>query len=339
MNLSERKKKILSAVISESEKSGSPISSKRLQKAHFKEFSSATIRNELATLEELGLIYQPHTSAGRLPTIDGIKFYVEDILKSIDGKDISSVVSNFNATIDNISTELKSTARAISEATNYTSIMYFGVYDLAVIEKIKMLKLDNKAFMVAILTDRGVLEDVIDADISQDELNSSAELLTKIFEGKTLRDISNSDALIDAEIGRYRFIFDLIVRAVLNKEKRMQQIAIEGKDKIFDYPTFSDKENVKNVLQIFEEPSSLVPLLNSNENEIEVEIGANEGPIKNCAVVTASYKANGKVIGRAGVLGPIRMDYKKVIDILASISKGISQQLEKSKGGESKNRE
>ncbi len=327
MNLSERKRKILSAVISENEKTGEPVSSKQLQGEHFSDISPATIRGELATLEELGLLWHPHTSSGRLPTTDGIKFYVNEILTSLEGKKLDSVVKNFNANLDNVSNELKLTAQKISEATNYTAVLYLGLYDLAKIEKVKLLKVSSNLTLVAILTDYGVLEDFIELKLEENELNEIEKSLSSIFAGKTLRDIQNSNFLITQEIERYKFMFDLILKMVAKKEEESNRIEIEGKSKILSQKN-TDLTFVKNAMEVFEEPDSLAPILKNDSPEISVEIGSDDGLVKDCAIVTASYKANGKVVGKAGVIGPVRMDYKKVIETLAGISRELSKQLD-----------
>lgn len=333
MDLSERKKKILSAVVDENIMSAEPVSSGQLQKNHLSEFSSATIRNELAMLEELGYLYQPHTSAGRLPTAEGLRFYVEQILPSIKVRQLENIVSEFDANLDNISKMLSGTARAISEATNYTSIMYLGLYDFAQIEKVGLVKLDEDKALAVIATDRGLVKDVIDLEGSVQELNQSAKMLTEIFKGKTLRQIENSDFIISQEMSKYKMLFDLLVEMVAHQDELRQPIAIEGKDKIFNYPEFTSVDKVKDVFEMFDDPSKIYPLLGENDDfEVSVEIGDEGRGLNNCAIVSASYKVGGKTVGKAGVMGPARMDYKNVISILKGIAQGISQKLENEKG-------
>ena len=331
MNLSERKKKVLSAVIDENAKTGEPVSSKQLQNKHFKNVSSATIRNELATLEELGLLCHPHTSSGRLPTTDGIKFYINEILTSISGKKIKSVIKEFDHNLSNLADGLKSTAKAISQATNYTAVVYMGLAEVALINKVKLMKINEELALAAILTDKGVLEDVIVTNLTQQELDKSAEMLTQIFEGKSLKQIEAGDFLITEEMARFKVMFDLVINLIIKKSQMSEAIAIEGKDKLFNSQENLDSGFAKSALEVFDEPDKLYPLLSANNQDISVEISAEDGPIKNCAIVTASYSADGKVVGKAGVVGPVRMDYKKVIEILAGISRELSVSQNKDK--------
>lgn len=332
MNLSDRKKKILSAVIDENAKTGEPVSSKQLQKKHFKNVSSATIRNELATLEELGLLCHPHTSSGRLPTTDGIKFYINEILTSISGKKVKSVVKEFDHNLSNLAENLKSTAKAISEATNYTAVVYMGLAEVALINKVKLMKINEELALAAILTDKGVLEDVIVTNLGQADLDKSAEVLTQIFEGKSLKQIEAGDFLITEEMARFKVMFDLVVNLIIKKSQLSEAIAIEGKDKLFNNQENLESGFAKSALEVFDEPNKLYPLLSGDNQDISVEINAEDGPIKNCAIITASYSADGKVVGKAGVVGPVRMDYKKVIEILAGISRELA-------GGQNKEKE
>ncbi|MBQ7453306.1 MAG: heat-inducible transcription repressor HrcA [Clostridia bacterium] len=328
MNLSERKKKILSAVIDENFLTAEPVSSKQLQENYLKDFSSATIRNELATLEELGLLYHPHTSSGRLPTKDGIKLYVDEILPSIKSASVEDLTKMFDAKLDNVSSVLKTTAKAISEATNYTTIMSLSLYDFAIIEKVGLVGIDENSVLAIVSTDRGTIKDLITLEANEEELESSSKILTDIFRGKTLRQIENSDFLITSEIEKYKYMFELMVEMIASQEKKNNQIAIEGKNKLLEYPEFADSSKLRSAFEIFEEPSSLESLLDSTGQNIETIIETDENsPVKDCAIVTASYKVGDKTIGKASVFGPVRMDYKNVISILKGLSSEISHKL------------
>lgn len=319
MGLSERKKQILKAVMAENLKTGEPVGSKKLQEDYLPKVSSATIRNELAMLEELGFLYHPHTSAGRLPTTDGIKLYVDDIMNSLDGRNIKSVVKEFNTNLETIEKDLKLTAKAISDATGYTSIMSVtGICDIAVIRKVKFLKLDETT-LVAILTDKGILKDVINVDLSQAELDMVGEHLTNIFANKTLSEIEFADIYIDEELSRYKFVFDMIINLVSNKQKETKQVAIEGKDKFFNSAQTFDYNVAKKAFGVFDNPEQLNPLLLDKDGEIEVTIASDEGENKNLVIVTTNFKSGDKTVGHAGVMGPITMDYKKVVEVLAGI--------------------
>ena len=331
MNLSDRKRKILEAVISESANSSEPVSSKQLQENYLTDFRSSLIRSELATLEELGLLYHPHTSSGRLPTAEGIKFYLDEMAPSIKAK-ASNIINAFDASLDNIGVALKNTAQKISEATNYTSVMSFSLYDFATIKSVKLLKLDETNALVVLATDRGSIRDVISLDYSQDELNTLSEILDGIFKGKTLRQIENSEFLITSEIEKYKFIFETIVLMVAKGDDMNNRLAIEGKTKIFDYPDLTNLDNMKSAANLLYEPDNLEDMLLSSGADGELNIkpivyNGEDNNANNCAIVTASVKLGDKIIGKVGVVGPLRMDYKNVIGVLKGLASEISQKL------------
>ena len=331
MNLSDRKRKILEAVISESANSGEPVSSKQLQENYLSDFSSSLIRSELATLEELGLLYHPHTSSGRLPTTEGIRFYLDQMAPSIKAK-ASNIINVFDASLDNIGVALKNTAKQISEATNYTSVMSFSLYDFATIDSVKLLKLDKNNALVVLSTDRGSIRDIISLDYSQDELNTLSEILDGIFKGKTLRQIENSEFLITKEIEKYKFIFETIVLMVAKGDDMKNRLAIEGKTKIFDYPELTSLNNMKSAVNLLYEPDSLEDILSGDSAGTELEIkpisgDENDANSNNCAIVTASVKIGDKTVGKIGVVGPMRMDYKNVISVLKGLAREISSKI------------
>lgn len=332
INLSERKKKILSAVISENIKRAEPISSKDLQEQYLNDISSATIRNELMALEELGFLSQPHTSSGRVPTTSGFKMYIEELMPSVmlSKKEINNLKQTFKDKARDLEEIVKKAAKAISEATNYTSIVYTGVADAAVIENIKIIKITDTTALVVIITDLGVIKDVVmrvEADTTDQEFKAASKFASEIFAGKTLGSVDEGDYLIKKEMQRYTKIFDMVIEVIEKREKDFQDnLIIEGRNKLFDYPEYSDISKARNTLSVFEDKKALYPLLSSGGDlEIEIKVGGDDD-FKDCSVVTATYKINGKSIGKAGVVGPVRMDYAKVISVL----KGVNQAIEES---------
>ena len=331
MKLSDRKRKILEAVIDESANTNEPVSSKQLKENYLTDFSSSLIRSELATLEELGLLYHPHTCSGRLPTAEGIKFYLDEMAPSIKAK-ATNIINAFDASLDNVGLALKDTAKKITEATNYTSIMSLSLYDFATINSVKLLKLDEDNALVVLETDRGSIRDVIKIEHSQEELNTLSNILDGIFKGKTLRQIENSDFLITSEIEKYKYICETIVLMVSKGDDMKNRLAIEGKTKIFDYPELTSLDNMKSAVNLLYEPTGLENMLEVDDldDDFSLKTILDEGEdanANNCAIVTASVKLGDKTIGKVGVLGPLRMDYKNVVSVLKGLASEISQKL------------
>ena len=160
MNLSERKKNILKAVINETIKTAEPVSSSDLQRDYLSDVSSATIRNELAALEEMGFLSQPHTSSGRLPTVEGYKKYISELMteQKLSKTEADKIKEQFSGRIKNVSELLENTAKVISDASNYASIVSLGVTDSAQINNVMLVKLDEKQILSVIVTDIGTIK-------------------------------------------------------------------------------------------------------------------------------------------------------------------------------------
>jgi len=325
MNLSERKKKILSAVVDESIKTAGPVSSKDLQQKYIKDLSSATIRNELMALEEMGFLSQPHTSAGRVPTAEGYKKYVNELMpiKKLSKKESDLIKSSFDEKLFNLDDVLQKAAKTISDATNYASMVYCGITDVAIVENILLLRLTDKQTLVVVVTDLGIIKQETNSIIaSEDELKQASKILTDVFVGKKLEEIQTNSNLVTEELVRYKDIFDCIIDIITNRdEDHDKNIAVSGKDKLLNYPEYHDINKLKRTITLLDKKESLYPLLTNNTDlEISVKVGGDENlEITDCSIVTATYKSKGKTIGSAGVVGPVRMDYGKVVSILKNV--------------------
>lgn len=333
MNLSERKKKILSAVVDESIKTAEPVSSKDVQEKYMKEFSPATIRNELMALEEMGFLSQPHTSAGRMPTAEGYKKYVEELMtvKKLSKKESDSIKTSFNEKLLNLDDILQKAAKTISDATNYASVVYYGIADTAIIENILLVGLTPSQTMVVVVTDLGIIkEETTTIEATEEDLRQASKILTSVFKGKKLEDIENNEYLLTNELLKYKDIFDTIIHIITERDNDYEKnIAVSGKDKLLNYPEYHDIEKLRKTISLLDKKEQLYPLLNSGEDlEITVKVGGDEElGISDCSIVTATYKSKGKTIGSAGVVGPVRMDYSKVVSILKNVTQILEDDI------------
>lgn len=332
MNLSERKKKILSAVIDESIKSAEPVSSRDVQEKYLSEFSPATIRNELMALEEMGFLYQPHTSAGRVPTTEGYKMYVDQLMqiKKLSKKEVENIKTSFNDKISNLSEILQTTAKTISDATNYASVVYYGIADNATIENILLFKLTKTTSLVVVVTDLGVIKSETNLiNATEAELLSASNILSDIFRGKQLYDVESCKILVENEIALYKDIFNAIIHVITQRDLDISNIAVSGKDKLLNYPEYHDIEKLKSTIGLLDKKDILYPLLAENGDlEISVKVGGDKKlGITDCSIVTATYKSKGKTIGSAGVVGPLRMDYGKVVSILKNVTQILEDNI------------
>lgn len=337
--LSDRKKKILSALVSENIRSASSVSSKDLQEKYFDEISSATIRNELMALEELGLLFQPHTSSGRIPTENGFRTYIEELMPEtkLSRREMESIRNNFCGKITEMETLARDTARVISDATNYASVVYMGVFDDARIENIKIVKLTDESALVVVVTDVGIIKDITMpvVDISEDDCFLAGKLLSESLAGHTLAELHSADNLIKSLAKKYRLMFDMVL-TVIDKRNENREPRIDGATNLLRQPEYKDIDRAKKAVALFENREKLIPLLrDGNDLEISIRVG-NDSDIEDCSIVTAEFKVNGKRIGHAGVIGPMRMDYAKAISVLKSVSDTINDKFYKGKKGDDK---
>ncbi len=330
--LSDRKKKILQAVINENIKSAEPISSKDLQEKYFNTVSSATIRNELNGLEEMGYLSHPHTSSGRVPTTTGFKKYIDELMpiEKLTKTEIAELKSNFDTKIDGIEELAVISANAISKATNYASVVYLGLSQDAVIESIKLVKVVDEMCLAIIVTDMGVIKDItisLPEEASEEDVSTAGKIISEAVNGKNIGELSEIDIaeLILDNFDNYRMFFEELIGAIIARSEE-KIVKFDGASNLLDQPEYKSIEKAKKAISIFENRKVLTPLLETgNDLEVCINVGADED--NDCSVVSATYKINGKEIGRAGVVGPVRMDYAKAVSVLKEINNTIAENV------------
>jgi heat-inducible transcriptional repressor len=329
--LSKRKKEILKAVIDDFIATANPVSSQDVKDKHLNEISSATIRSELAALEEMGYLIQPHISAGRVPSNAAYKLYANELIpnKPLTRRDIAAIKEQFDDRLYDMEEVIKKAAKIISDMTNYTSVVLLRDDDI-VIRNIKLVELVEKTALVVVITNKQVLKDsfiTLPKGFDSRHIDRANELLNSVFTGKNINDLGDVDGLINDELSDFRSIFDRvleIIRANINREN----IVTDGEYKVLDYPD-NDRADAKKFINIIQKKDNLNCLIEDNDDiQFSVKIGREEANgLDNCAVVSAKYTLNGKEIGRAGVIGPVRMDYGKVYSVLNYVCKMIDEML------------
>ncbi|HEY8390138.1 MAG TPA: heat-inducible transcriptional repressor HrcA [Clostridia bacterium] len=334
--LSERKAKILKSIVEDYINQAEPISSADIQSRHLPEFSSATIRNELAALEEMGYLYQPHTSAGRVPTKEAYKLYVEQLMpkRKLSHAELKLIKSQFNQQMIQIKDVLKKTAQVISEVTNYTSLAFVNDISEAIIENIKIVKLTAKTALVIVVTDLGVLKDAVvnmEEEMDDSYFDAVSKLSMQAFGGKKIAQVMKPNQAIKQTIRGYQKIFDAILDIIKKyyEQAGTEDFVLEGASKLLEYPEYSNIAKAKSIIAMLEAKEQLLPALKTTDNvELNIRIGKDEcDSLSDCTIITASYMLNGKSIGQAGVIGPIRMDYSKVVSVLDYIGKTLSETM------------
>ncbi len=341
MKLSDRKKKILQFVVDDYIATAQPVSSKSITEKYMQDISSATVRSELAGLEELGYLNQLHTSSGRVPSIEAYRLYVSELMDkgALSKKEIGEIKRAFESHAGNLEAVIHNAVKVISDLTDYTSV---GVS--AHSTKDKIVKLDifrykpNQALLL-IVTENTLIRDRfvdIPESMTDVQIKEAVELVTKSFSGKEIGEIANIGRALISEVESYKEIFDSVMDAIEDYiYSNKSDVIMEGEGKILNHPEYNnDSEKVKNFLSVVTSKDRLSDLLSEeNENiEINIKIGGENADIPNdCSLVTASYSAGGVNIGTYGVIGPLRMDYQKVVSVLEGVGKILEDLLNSKK--------
>ena len=332
--LSDRKKKILCAVVDSYIDTATPVASKDIQQDYLSECSSATIRNELSTLESMGYLIQPHVSAGRIPSEKAFRFYVNELMyeSNLTGKEAELIEQYFNRKITSLEDVMTEVTRIIAEITNYTSVVVKE--DMSdTITAIKLLDLSNGKMLVVIVTDSRVLKDgMVDLPDDFDELmiEQAQRWLNKIFCGKHVSEFINFNypfALVTDEFAQYNALFKKIID-VLKKVSLLNGMDVEmyGESKILEHTEYTDVTHAKKFLAEMQNKEKIAEILTNDggaDGSVTVKIGSEENAPEGCAVVTTRVSLGENVSGSIGVIGPVRMNYKKVLSVLDKISEII----------------
>lgn len=331
MDLDDRKKTILQAIIKTYLESGEPVGSRTISKYSDLNLSSATIRNEMSDLEELGYILQPHTSAGRIPSDKGYRFYVDQLMNE-KLEEINGMKDLLIEKTDKVETMLKQVAKVLADNTNYTSMVTKPHYKHKKMKFIQLTEVDETHMLAVIVIEGNIvknrileLEEPVDKEIVL-KLNI---VLNTFLQGLDLTEINI--ALIQKmkmQAGQYGNLVNIILDSVAEaiSEEDDLEIYTSGATNILKYPELSDTEKASKLLYTFEEKKQLTELITDKMDDeeqrgIQVYIG-DETPVKSmkdCSVVTATYEMGEGVYGKIGIVGPKRMDYEKVVSTLQTL--------------------
>ncbi len=327
--LSARKKKILKAVVEEYIESATPVSSGGIKAKHFDDVSSATIRTELSTLEDMGYLIQPHTSAGRIPSREAYQMYVSEFLETnpLSKSEIALINKSFDERFTEVEDIVKRTAKVISDITNYTSVIVLKNIKDVKIREIKIVSLDEHSALLIIITDSGIIRDkviVMETPLTDGGVKDANGLINRMFSGKTVYEIKHPDEIVAKELDSIKELYQNLIRILDSYSEGKDDVVVEGASKMLLHQG-GTVDSARNFLSLIEKKEVFNELIDDNSDiEVSVKVGKDEnGGIENCAIVTARYKIGGKEIGHAGVIGPERMDYAKVMSVLKYIGQGL----------------
>lgn len=330
MDLDERKQKILRAIIANYLETGEPVGSRTISKFTDLNLSSATIRNEMADLEELGYILQPHTSAGRIPSDQGYRFYVDQMMQQAENErgERQALLQK----VDKMENLLQQVAKVLAANTNYATMVTAPLYKDTKLKFIQLSQVDENQLLAVIVVEGNVIKNkLIDVDepLENDEVLKLNILLNSFLQGLSLQDI-NLELMQTMKIqaGMHAPILEHIFTGITDAIAKARELEVytSGTTNILKYPELGNVEKVSRLLGMLEEKKALVELVDEtqkdSERDIQVYIG-DESPVQNmkdCSIVTATYELEEGVKGTIGIIGPKRMDYEKVVSTLKNLT-------------------
>ena len=331
--LDERKRKILKAIIQTYLETGEPVGSRTISKYTDLNLSSATIRNEMSDLEELGYILQPHTSAGRIPSDMGYRLYVDELMKEKE-QEVSEIKEMMIEKTDRMEKVLKQVVKVLASNTNYATMITGPAYHHNKVKFIQLSKVNEEQLLAVIVTEGNLVKNQIihlDGAIDDEQILKLNLLLNTQLNGLTVEEISlgmitKLKEQAGVHSGVVSRVLDTIAESISSDAEEVP-VYTSGANNIFKYPELSDSSKASELISAFEEKKLLVDMIRDTgpdptENTgIQVYIG-NEGPIstmKDCSVVTASYDLGEGMKGTIGIIGPKRMDYENVVDNLKTL--------------------
>lgn len=333
--LDDRKKKILQAIVEEYIETAEPVSSKALVQKHGIDYSSATIRNEMADLEKKGLLDKMHTSSGRVPSAKGYRYYVDELLKddNISLEEVKYISDKLETKVNEIEDLTKITANTISEITHYTTVTIGPKTDEQIIKEIKFVLLGSRMILAVIMTDTGMVKETIikfDEDVNEKQVETINYMFNNKLKGKPIETINQplEEYLYNEMKGMVGVIKPIItqIKKVLFEKN---EIHLQGARKELDLPEFNSLQVAKNFMNILDEKELIADMLNSGfAEDINVYIGGEDEKeqLKDFSVVTFKHKIGNKDMGTIGIIGPKRMDYSKVISVMKYISKKLNEE-------------
>ena len=338
--LNERKKKILQIIIEDYISSAEPVGSRTIARKYDLGLSPASIRNEMSDLELLGYLEQPHTSAGRIPSAQAYRFYVDALIEpgTLTDNDMALIDGWYNERRRYIDDIFQSTAKILSRMTQNVSMVLTNQQTIANFCYLKFLPLDSQHAILCIVADDGSIDtNVVDIPLgmSSEEMDYLAGKMSKLLEDRNLSDISVEILQnVHTDVVEDKLIFSSLLQAVrkMTGRRQEQKVFLGGTKQLLNQPEFRDVERVRNLLGILEEEKVLKDLLQGGEDSgLKVTIGSENKftGIQDCSMVQATYRLNGQIVGTMAVLGPTRMEYGKVISVMDYLHKYLKTILDK----------
>ena len=338
MEMGERKKKILHSVVSEYISRAEPVGSRNIANRYNLGLSSATIRNEMADLEEMGFLEQPHTSAGRIPSDKGYRLYVNELMKGyeLSSRDVEVLKSMMELRLNQLDNVIKSAVKVLSELTNLTAVFTTPELKKGAIKTIELVPIDSSSMLIILVTNEGIMKNkrvAIPPGTAPEFITNFSNVLREKLSGLTIEEITvvKIREIKTAMQTNFEMLFPVIdfISEIIDDIEKEADVYLSGATNIFKYPEYSDINKAREFLELLDNKSAMSKALtlpstgrSGRKNAVSVKIGGeNElDAMKNKSVVTANYYIGDRVAGRLGVIGPTRMDYAKAVKRIERIS-------------------
>ncbi len=340
--LSARHIKVLQAVVEDYIHSGEPVGSRTLSRSPRFQLSPATLRNVMADLEESGFLCQPHTSAGRIPTDLGFRFYVNNLpaFTAVSSEARRQVRDRLAGSGGRLEEVLQDGVFTLAQLTPYVGVVSLPDFRQMVVRHIRFVKLHERRILTVIVSVSGAVQNVLfesETVLSQDQLNRFSNYLNALLGNLTLSGIKR---MVLQEMASDKQGYDELFAQVLALSRsffakdpdQQSDVMLDGKLNLLEHPEFADVERMKEIFKAFEEKGSILKILDGalGGEQLRVIIGAESccQEMRHCSLVTAEYGREGRTLGRVGVIGPTRMDYSRIIPLVNYIADAMSRRLQ-----------
>ncbi|WP_031513239.1 heat-inducible transcriptional repressor HrcA [Desulfofalx alkaliphila] len=340
MVMDDRKKKILLAIIHDYISTAEPVGSRTISKKYKLGVSPATVRNDMADLEELGFIEQPHTSAGRIPSDLGYRYYVDYLMEKeqLTERQQQLINESYSSKSQEIGRIIYRTGQLLTRLTNYPSMVMAPQVADYTIKYVQLVSMSPTQAMVIVVLDTGAVQHQmieVAENITQADLEQISSVLNAKLSGVNPEHIKMTIMKeIYFELSKYRYFLDVALGPLENlRGETKDKIYLGGVYNILNQPEFHNIEKLKTLLSLLEKEQLLQEILtdSSSDSDVSVRIGVENSydQIKDCTMVTATYHMGDRLVGTLGVLGPTRMEYAKVISVVEHLANILNQTMSK----------
>ena len=329
--MNERREQLLKEIVENYIKLVKPVGSKSLCK-EFK-CSSATIRNEMSILEDLGYIEKNHISSGRIPSEKGYKYYVDNLMKpkEMTGEDVLKLQTIFHNHEIEISDAVTKCVEIISEITNYTSVVLGKSSSDNTLQQVSIIPLANSNIVALVCTDKGIVENrqyTLPKNADVNEIVKACEIINKMLTGTPINEVSQRleyeiKPIIAKKIKQYEYVYNIFYDAFNDFSKNTENIFFSGKANLLKYPEYSNVNDIKRIVSKFED-ETLVRKIENDDDGVKIFIGEENNFDPNVTIITSKYNYHGEE-GTIAIVGPKRMEYAKVVGLLNYIHDNLNE--------------